>query len=238
MNDKDDPIAFEAPWVKLDPADDLVIKEIEGERDRGAALIAGAWVDERLSQTIKLLLRPATADANKSHNALFKPPGGLTSNFSRIHLGYLLQLYPIAVLDLLVTVSEIRNKFAHKTEPISFSSPGVIEKCANLKNSLLNSFWTGGLFLIEANKQVRNPRERSFQLPENRFRITDASTERETYIQTCKTLLFLLAWARDVYANEFFLVQPEGPLPDILAEQRKKKTAPQKKTSQKKPSPD
>jgi hypothetical protein len=219
-------MAIKVPWVKLDPADDLVIKEIEDERDRGTALIAAALVDERLLQTIKLRLRPETAEDKNVHAALFKGAGGLNSNFSRIHLGYLLQLYPIQVLDLVVVVNEIRNKFAHRTEPISFASPDVSEKCASLKTSLLNALWAGRLFLQEAGKRVRNPGARSFQLPDDRFQITHAPTERDVYLQTCKSLLFLLAWARDVYANEFVLVRPEGQLPDTLAEQRKKKKKP------------
>ncbi|MGO9237898.1 MAG: hypothetical protein ACLP4V_28845 [Methylocella sp.] len=151
-------MASRPPWVKLDPADNLVINEIEGERDRGAALIAAALVDERLLQTIKLRLRPETADDKNVHAMLFKRTGGLSSNFSRIHLGYLLQLYPIEIFDLLVTVNEIRNKFAHEMAPISFPSIGVIENCTKLKKSLLKALWAGKLFLEEAEKQVRNPR--------------------------------------------------------------------------------
>jgi hypothetical protein len=114
------------PWIKLVPADDAVVAEIERERDRGAALIAAALIDERLLQTIKLRLRPELSKEDKGvHSFLFNPGRSLSSHFARVQLGYLLQLYPYQVLQLMIIVNEIRNKFAHKTEPISFSSPDI-----------------------------------------------------------------------------------------------------------------
>jgi hypothetical protein len=210
-------MAVDSPWIKLDPKDDAIIEEIDVEHDRGAALIAAALIDERLAQTLNLRLRPKTTKSDKdAHGLLFKRGGGLSSHFARIQLGQLLQLYPPEVADMLVRVNEIRNKFAHETEPISFRTIEIAQACHAMNRNLIRTTMVGDLFLRTATNLVRSPNKRSFQLPDNRFSvtltITSPITARRVFIQCVKALLYLLAWARDVYANEFVLVVPP-PLP-------------------------
>jgi hypothetical protein len=204
-----------APWIILTADDEAIVAEIEKERSRGAALIAAALVDERLIQLIKLRLRPAKNRPDKdAHRALFGPT---SSHFVRIRLGYLLQLYPQNVLELLVDINSVRNKFAHETRPIDFETRDVNEICEKIANNNLKTAWMGRQFLVEAEKHVRSPATPSFDLQDGTFHMEITLSAREAFIQGCKVILFLLAWARYVYANEFVPIAPQGPLPDILA---------------------
>ena len=207
-----------APWVKLSPEDDAIIAEIETQKDRGAALIAAALVDERLLELIKLRLRrELTKDEKGAHADLFKPGRPLASHFARIRLGFLLQLYPFLISDLMVKINNIRNDFAHKTAPIDFENQDIKNQCAAITRTILNATWMGKLFLDEATKHVRSPRTRSFTLPNNSFQIGPTWNARDAFLQACKVILYFMAWSRDVYANEFVLIEPQGPLPDILS---------------------
>jgi hypothetical protein len=78
-------------WITtLDPEDNAIIQEIEGERDRGAALVACQFLDNRLLETIQTRLHRD----DDVESAIFKGKGGLATFSSRIDFGFLIQLYP------------------------------------------------------------------------------------------------------------------------------------------------
>lgn len=216
----------ETPWIKLGPKDDAIILEIERERARGAALIAAALVDERLEQTIKLRLRREITKADKdSHALLFRRNGALASNFARIQLGYLLQLYPAEIRELFEVVNDIRNKFAHETEPITFRARRIVDSCAVLNQKMTRATMAASIFLQVTTPTARNPNPRSFQVPGQMFSVTtwvpSSVNSRAIYLQTVKVLLYFLARARDIYANDFVTVSPP-PLPGTPAPQQPK----------------
>src|SRR4051812_3408819 len=93
----------ETPWIITNPEDNAIFTEIDNERARGAVLISAALIDERLLKLTKLKLRPAVTQEDKdAHTMLFNPGRPLSSHFTRIHLGLLLQIYPGSFATLML----------------------------------------------------------------------------------------------------------------------------------------
>ena len=80
------------------------------ESDRGAAVLAAALFKDRLKKAI---------EEKKFHNVDNKVCKRL-SFWGTIELGYALGLYDRKTLNGLHVVGEIRNKFAHSSDPLEF----------------------------------------------------------------------------------------------------------------------
>jgi len=104
------------------------VAELEKQTDRGAALIAGAVLDEVLEMAITARLIDLGRD---QHDSLFGRGRPLDSFSAKIGLGYALGLYPNAARVLLEMVRDVRNKFAHRIEPLEFSNPDVVQVIAS-----------------------------------------------------------------------------------------------------------
>jgi hypothetical protein len=121
-------MASRARWQLFDVAHVPIVAEIEKQSDRAAAIVATAFLERQLSETIK------TALANEPQiiGKIFKGQGPLATLSAKIDFGLLLSLYPKRAYRELVTIRAIRNKFAHSVEPMTFESQGIADLCKNL----------------------------------------------------------------------------------------------------------
>jgi len=98
------------------------------ETDRGAALVALAFLDEMLRR-----LSEAKMLDRKIARKLLKYPGPLSTVAPRTDVAYSLGwIGPKTYYDL-VTIREIRNKFAHAHEPLTFTDAAIEALCAKLR---------------------------------------------------------------------------------------------------------
>lgn len=98
------------------------------ETDRGSALMAAAFLDDRL----KLLLTARLVNDAKVASRAFEFNGPLGTFSSRIDFAYLLGILPNNARRDLHTIRAIRNKFAHVAAAIHFDHPSVKPLCDNL----------------------------------------------------------------------------------------------------------
>lgn len=115
-------------WTIRNEADKAILAEIKKQTDRGAALIANAYLEERLTDAIKArLVRDETLENN-----LFKGSGPLASLSARINMGFLLGIYEEDIRRFLHTLRNIRNAFAHRPEPMNFETQKIKDLCSNI----------------------------------------------------------------------------------------------------------
>lgn len=99
--------------------------EFVGESDRGCAILTVCLLEEALAHLVGSLLPGGLADARQ-----FIPKGRLSLGISNAHRLGLIDDAAASTLRLLI---EIRNQFAHGLlENVSFRSPHILEKVANL----------------------------------------------------------------------------------------------------------
>lgn len=98
-----------------------------GESDRGAAILAGSFVEHALG----LFLRSKTRDPEIA-DTLFGPVGPLSSFSQRIAVAYAFSFIPEARYRDLELVRRIRNHFAHHPLDATFSSPDVVRLASRL----------------------------------------------------------------------------------------------------------
>ena len=96
--------------------------------DRGAALIAAAWLDDALEACIRIAFRPERALADE----LLRTNGPIGSFSARIKLAYMLDLIEPTAMKDLEQIREIRNKFAHGRGDLRFTTPSIKDRCHNL----------------------------------------------------------------------------------------------------------
>lgn len=102
------------------------LNELPKQRDRGAAIIATAILEEHLLEAIESRIERHDHTENK----MFKNDGALSSFSARIDFGLLLGLYQEAIQRRMHLVRKMRNRFAHNMEPTSFKS--MSGDCAKL----------------------------------------------------------------------------------------------------------
>lgn len=102
------------------------INELPKQRDRGAAIIATAILEEHLLLAIQSRIERHEHTEKK----MFTNDGPLSSFSTRIDFGVLIGLYDEFVQRRLHLIRKIRNNFAHNMEPTSFKSQ--VAQCARL----------------------------------------------------------------------------------------------------------
>ena len=95
-----------------------IIQEIEAQTDRAAALIAAAYLEERL----RAALDARTCRYANVENEFYRSSGPLGSFSARIDLALLLGIIEPQVHKFLHTIKDIRNAFAHQAEPRDFDT--------------------------------------------------------------------------------------------------------------------
>ena len=95
-----------------DQADFPIIGEILTERDRAAAVVAGGFLEAKLTEVLRVSLRDDVDTARQ----LLKPTGPLGAFGNKVLLGYMLRLYRKESRNDMILIGEIRNRFAHRPE--------------------------------------------------------------------------------------------------------------------------
>lgn len=103
-------------------------RSLDFETDRGCALMAVAFLDEKLKQLLKHFL----VEDEASFNSLFSGVGGLSTFSSKIEISYLLGLIGPMVKKDLHILRKIRNEFAHSADDIDFNHPPIASRCLEL----------------------------------------------------------------------------------------------------------
>jgi hypothetical protein len=139
------------------------IKELPKQRDRGAAIVATAILEDALMITILSRLHRNTIAEKK----LFEGP--LLDFSGRIDLGVLLGLYPNEIQRHMHIIRTIRNRFAHRMEVSTFASqrgdceklkfsPGSNRAANKLLSQIDSPHLPPGL-KITTFKATKNPRQ-------------------------------------------------------------------------------
>jgi hypothetical protein len=96
------------------------VREIREQTDRGSVIVGAAMIEEMLA----VVLQSRMTEMNRTHYDAFfglTGPGGSLSN--KIELLYGLGLCNESFYGLLHNIRSIRNKFAHRIEPLTFDDP-------------------------------------------------------------------------------------------------------------------
>src|SRR5215204_223784 len=99
-------------WTTRTDKDRLTIEEIERQDDRGAAILAGAYLEDRLTMAIKERLIADT----KAQDALFGGMGPFATFHAKTELAYLMEIVDVRTRRQLSVIRKIRNLFAHHTD--------------------------------------------------------------------------------------------------------------------------
>jgi DNA-binding MltR family transcriptional regulator len=105
------------------------------ETDRGCALIASAFLDERLLELLQA--RAVEAATSEKFASFFKNEGPLATFSARIKAAYLYGFIGQNVYRDLDYVRKIRNEFAHDPEHLSFRGQQIKDWCAQLRDYLI-----------------------------------------------------------------------------------------------------
>ena len=108
--------------------------ELDGESDRAAAILASAYIEDRLRDAI---MRKFTTINKELRDKVFTGYGPLSTFSAKIDIACALGLYDQKTRKKLHHVKTIRNKFAHAPTPIEFDQKDIADLCRKLTlNSL------------------------------------------------------------------------------------------------------
>jgi DNA-binding MltR family transcriptional regulator len=107
-----------------------VIKELEGQSDRGVAIVGAAYLEERLAEAIRS--RFVSSASSQVTKKLFEGYGPLTTLNAKIDIAHSLGLLGIHSLQDAHSIRKIRNEFAHTADPLGFNDLAIATKCADL----------------------------------------------------------------------------------------------------------
>ena len=110
--------------------------ELERETDRGAALLAGALIDNFLAALLEAFFieTPPTKKGapTEVEKLLYEPNAPLGTFSSRATTAYCLGLISYEDFKDIYLIKDIRNHFAHRLQGYSFSTPSILQKCKRL----------------------------------------------------------------------------------------------------------
>src|SRR3990172_2102627 len=115
----------------LSPADwQGYVGDLQKETERGAAVVAGALLDDLLLQLLAAFL---VDDEPALRELLVNPYAPLSTFSSRIAAAYTLGLISREERGDLKLIKDIRNEFAHRRPGTTFASPPVASMVAKLR---------------------------------------------------------------------------------------------------------
>lgn len=103
-------------------------ENLSNESDRGLALMAAAYIDDRLA----VLLRSYFVDNGKILRRMFDFTGPLGNFSARLDMAYSLGLIAKNIYNDCNTIKKIRNDFAHDSSPLTFHDEPIQSKCLTL----------------------------------------------------------------------------------------------------------
>ena len=112
------------------------VSEIENQTDRGAAIIATAWLEEQLSAVIKLQFK----DDASAWKRLFGSSGPMGTLSAKIDIAKLLGVLSDDSYSDMHQIRKIRNEFAHEVMAkdfgsLCFDTPHIKDRCLSLKRT-------------------------------------------------------------------------------------------------------
>jgi hypothetical protein len=99
-----------------------VIDELGKQSDRGAGIIAASLMEEILELAILNRLRPLSSDKYRN---LFKGNSPLSTFAAKIDIAHAIGLINDLGHIQLHLIREVRNRFAHRIEPLNFEHPEI-----------------------------------------------------------------------------------------------------------------
>ena len=108
---------------------------MRAESDRGAVLVAAAYIDEELADLIRAFL----VNDRKITERLLEYPGPCSTLASRCDLAYCLGIFGKDVYADIRTIIKIRNNFAHTKEGAAFERQDISDLCRNLTRGMRDS---------------------------------------------------------------------------------------------------
>lgn len=108
------------------------MKAMRAESDRGAVLVAAAYIDEALED---LILSYFVNDRRVAER-LLTYPGPCSTLASRCDLAYCLGIFGKDVYTDIRTITKIRNNFAHTKEGATFERQDISDLCSNLTRAM------------------------------------------------------------------------------------------------------
>ena len=122
-------VSADGVWQVGSEIERAITESLLKDSDRSAAVVAGSMVEARLTDVIRTVCRHVPKLQERHLH-----PGGAFGNFSiKIDLAYMLRLITAEAYKDLMTVKEIRNAFAHRTDIQDFGSQWARDKTNNLK---------------------------------------------------------------------------------------------------------
>ena len=116
------------PWPLLNLEHLSVIEEIKKQSDRAAAILAVSFLEDRLAA----LLQARLVDEPKIVRKMFSGSGPLATFSAKIDMCFLLGIIEKSRHRELHLVRNIRNKFAHGLEALTFETPEIRDQCETL----------------------------------------------------------------------------------------------------------
>jgi len=110
--------------------------ELRTQTDRGAAIVAAAWLDDSMSFALNKYFKQHA----ESWKRLFEGSGPLATFSAKIDLSRLVGLITNGVRSDLHMIRDVRNEFAHHVahrtahEQLSFETPHIRDKCSALRS--------------------------------------------------------------------------------------------------------
>ena len=146
------------------------IAQLNTESDRSVAIIGGTIVELTLMAALKTFLHPN----EKITKELFKTTGALGAFSTKIDLGFLIGLYGHEAHRDLITMKDIRNRFAHNLSVRDFNTQQIKAWVMNLalverhtmqtergkaasEYPTVSTYWIG---VDSRDRALANPRER------------------------------------------------------------------------------
>jgi DNA-binding MltR family transcriptional regulator len=115
------------PWPLMNPMHGPVIKEIREQSDRAAAILAVSFLEDRLAA----LLQAWLVDEPNVVSKMFGGSGPLATFSAKIDMGLLLGILEKSRHRELHLIRDIRNKFAHGLDALTFETPRIRDQCEN-----------------------------------------------------------------------------------------------------------
>jgi DNA-binding MltR family transcriptional regulator len=105
-----------------------ILAELQAQSDRGCAIIAASILEELLEELLKKRLIGGTAMMERLFS--FDKNGPLAHFKAKIDIAYSIGLISAEKRADLHAIRDIRNRFAHRVEPIDFSDKKIEAWCA------------------------------------------------------------------------------------------------------------
>jgi DNA-binding MltR family transcriptional regulator len=105
------------------------IKALLKHQEATTALVVAALVEEWLQKLLLLATRPISG---KMATKIYEAYGPLNTFSAKIDIAYLFKQFDDDIYGDLRAIKDIRNKFAHTTDFISFTSEHIANECQRL----------------------------------------------------------------------------------------------------------